>query len=97
MSSQPAHCPFLNRSDDRCSDAFNLEHLNHAFHFCFGRYKACPQYLELLVERRLRRQTAGQTDVQAPALVQVTISPAIGNRISKLAADDPIIPGLSRV
>jgi len=42
MPDRVEHCPFLNRSDSRCSDNFNIDHLQHAFKFCFGRYKACP-------------------------------------------------------
>ncbi|HTL28795.1 MAG TPA: hypothetical protein VL282_06240 [Tepidisphaeraceae bacterium] len=52
-----AHCPFLNRADSRCSENFNLDRLGHAFRYCFDKYKACPNYLELLVERRVRRAT----------------------------------------
>jgi hypothetical protein len=43
----------------RCSEAFSLDNIDHAFHFCFGRYKACPIYVELLIERRVRRAAAG--------------------------------------
>src|SRR5215218_7155456 len=49
------HCPFLNRSDRRCSDKLSLDHISHAFDYCFGDYKACPAYLEQLAERRVRR------------------------------------------
>ena len=49
------HCPFLNRSDRRCSDKLCLDHISHAFDYCFGDYKACPVYLEQLAERRVRR------------------------------------------
>ena len=49
------HCPFLNRSDRRCSDCLSLDRIDHAFDYCFGEYKACPVYLELLSERRVRR------------------------------------------
>jgi len=49
------HCPFLNRSDYRCSDKLRLDHIDHAFDYCFGDYKACPVYLEQLAERRVRR------------------------------------------
>ncbi len=55
MPDRLEHCPFLNRSDARCADSFNIDHLQHAFKFCFGRYKTCPAYIELLVERRIRR------------------------------------------
>ena len=49
------HCPFLNRSDRRCSNCLSLDRLDHAFDYCFGEYKACPVYLEMLAERRVRR------------------------------------------
>ena len=52
------HCPFLNRSDSRCSDKFCLDHLQHAFEHCFGEYKACSVYRELLDERQERRSAA---------------------------------------
>jgi hypothetical protein len=56
---QPAdrgqHCPFLNRTDSRCGSHFTLERLEHAFAYCFDKYHACPVYLELLAERRVRR------------------------------------------
>ena len=58
MPDRVEHCPFLNRSDARCADNFNIDHLQHAFKFCFGRYKACPSYAELLVERTARRSEA---------------------------------------
>jgi hypothetical protein len=54
------HCPFLNRSDERCAENFNIDHLQHAFRFCFGRYKTCPSYIDLLVERRIRRGEAAE-------------------------------------
>ena len=54
MSDRVLHCPFLNRTDSRCSNHFSLDRLGHAFQYCFGQYKACPTYLELLVERRVR-------------------------------------------
>jgi hypothetical protein len=57
-SEQAQHCPFLNRADTRCSDAFSLEKLDHAYKYCFGRYTFCSIYMELLVERRLRRSGA---------------------------------------
>lgn len=53
------HCPFLNRTDARCSDRFHLNALGYAFDYCFGYYQGCGAYLELLVERRVRRARAG--------------------------------------
>jgi hypothetical protein len=49
------HCPFLNRSDKRCSNCLSLDRIDHAFDYCFGAYKGCRVYLELLAERRVRR------------------------------------------
>ena len=76
-------CPFLNRSDRRCSSFLSLDRIAHAFDHCFGEYKTCPVYLELLVERRVRRlcgllspaeQGAGQTDGQhRRPVVQLTV------------------------
>jgi hypothetical protein len=60
------HCPFLNRTDERCSPHFQVDDLEHAFVFCFGRYKTCPHYLELLVERRVRRLTSGVLRMNHP-------------------------------
>lgn len=55
MSDRENHCPFLNRSDHRCSDFFSIEQLQHAFEHCFHAYKSCAVYQELLVERQARR------------------------------------------
>jgi hypothetical protein len=55
MSDHVDQCPFLNRSDPRCSRHLSLEHLQNAFRFCFGAYETCPQYAQLLMERRARR------------------------------------------
>lgn len=76
------HCPFLNRSDHRCSSFLSLDRIAHAFDHCFGDYKACPVYLELLLERRVRRlcgllspadEGAGHTDGQHRPVVQLTV------------------------
>ena len=74
------HCPFLNRSDRRCSSFLSLDRISHAFDHCFGEYQSCPVYLELLVERRVRRlcgpadQTATPTDGSARRpVVRLTI------------------------
>ena len=65
MSESVAHCPFLNRSDCRCSQSFKLDHLGRALEFCFDRYKACPVYDELLMERQSKRG----------GIVQITLTP----------------------
>jgi hypothetical protein len=82
MSVQGQHCPFLNRADPRCAANFSLERLDHAFEYCFDRYQACPVYLELLVERRVRLASELAGAEMAPhaisdhakPLVQVSIS-----------------------
>ena len=61
------HCPFLNRADARCSQNFHLDSLGHAFRHCFGQFKACPTYIELLVERRVKRVMAGAVSSAASA------------------------------
>jgi hypothetical protein len=74
-----AHCPFLNRADHRCSENFNLDRLGYAFHYCFDQYKACPNYIELLVERRVKRAAGGEHDgdgkdrFEQERLVQLTV------------------------
>ncbi|HEX8914331.1 MAG TPA: hypothetical protein VF796_18430 [Humisphaera sp.] len=61
MSDQHArHCPFLNRSDERCAAHFSLDHLQDAFDHCVTGYVGCPVYRELLLEVRLRRAAAGR-------------------------------------
>ena len=67
-SDRGQHCPFLNRTDSRCGSHFTLERLEHAFAYCFDRYNACPVYLELLVERRVRRGESRQIEVNGPAV-----------------------------
>lgn len=52
MSENIEHCPFLNRTDRRCSRHLNLSHLDHALEYCFDRFEYCPVYLERVAERR---------------------------------------------
>src|SRR5689334_3951985 len=60
-SGQPGHhCPFLNRADARCGENFSLERLDHAYEYCFHKYKTCAIYHQLLVERQVKRITASQ-------------------------------------
>jgi hypothetical protein len=86
MSDHGDHCPFLNRSDARCSKNFSLDRLNNTYDYCFGEYAACSTYLELLVERRVRRlresvlwtKGSRQRDLMHDSIVQITHS---GRRI----------------
>lgn len=69
------HCPFLNRADGRCSDYFSLDRLDHAFGFCFGEYRECRMYREMLLERQERRMT-GRVEAdrsEKNRLIQVTL------------------------
>jgi len=76
MTHHDLHCPFLNRTDTRCSDQFSLDNLGHAFAYCFGQYQQCPMYAELLDERRQRRMNASVgrdgTHAQTP-VIQLTL------------------------
>ena len=80
MSDHGQHCPFLNRSDDRCSTNFSLERLDNTYDYCFGQYATCPMYLEMLLERRIRRMQSGvvrwesekRQMPQAPAPIPLT-------------------------
>src|SRR4051812_22310047 len=87
------HCPFLNRADARCGDAFSIEKLDHAFEHCFGRYTSCTVYMELLIERRVRRAAAAaaggnehHSDGLEHPLIQVSVNRQVNGR---LAQPDP--------
>jgi hypothetical protein len=58
MSDREHHCPFLNRSDHRCSHFFSMHDMQHAFEHCFDAYQSCGVYRELLAERQARRGQA---------------------------------------
>ena len=104
--SDSRHCPFLNRADERCASHFSIDGLGHAYRYCFDRYKACPVYIQLLIERRVKRADAAaaeksreHTSTEAPLavasapIVQVTISP--GPRINPAGAPGlPASPGV---
>jgi hypothetical protein len=71
MHDMSDHCPFLNRSDRRCSEHFRLDHLQHAFKYCFDEYQTCPVYAEQLAERQGRRAAvAGVAGVAAGTAVK---------------------------
>ena len=98
------HCPFLNRTDTRCSDNFHLDRLQHAFKYCFDGYQTCPTYLELLVERRVRRSESAVLGEAmgdgrgASALIQLNVKiPQGAHRYAKhvaATADVSAAPGL---
>jgi hypothetical protein len=78
------HCPFLNRADGRCAEKMNLSSLDYAYRFCFDAYRKCPVYMELLVDRRLRR-LAAVTQHDSSPLIQLSISHRGANRSGALA------------
>lgn len=75
------HCPFLNRSDERCAGNFSLDRLNHALRHCFGDYASCSTYLELLVERRTRRAAAAAAGVSGGSGGGPTDAPGGGGKV----------------
>ena len=81
MPDRSHHCPFLNRADARCSKHFSLDALGYAFDHCFDYYEGCGVYLELLVERRVRRARGHEFDgatadayAHHAPLVQLTVA-----------------------
>ena len=95
MDAQGRHCPFLNRSDARCSDNLSLEDLRHAFSRCFGEYHQCPIYATLRSEREVRRHLAvrGGELVHASRTIQVSVA----RRLKKPIARPAAVPALSGV
>jgi len=109
MSHASRHCPFLNRADERCASYFNIDGLGHAYRFCFDRYKACPVYIQLLIERRVRRADAAaaeksrehtpasahQAPIAIPSAPIVQVSISAGPRINPAGASGlPASPGV---
>lgn len=102
MTEQSQHCPFLNRSDSRCSRHFSLDSLGHAFDYCFDHYDGCSVYLELLAERRVRRsqgqlgrdgEGAGDGGTYYGKLTQITVA----GRIAHGATDSSFVSHASGV
>jgi hypothetical protein len=84
MQEMSDHCPFLNRSDRRCSEVFRLSHLTHAFTFCFDEYHACPVYAEQLAERQGKRAAAVVRHVSnSSSGPQVLVSVSIPTRYAQ--------------
>jgi hypothetical protein len=93
MSEHADQCPFLNRSDPRCSRHFSLEHLQNAFRFCFGAFETCPQYAHLLMERRARRRRDAPEPNEealnewsaASGVVQITVAGRVQKQVAGAA------------
>jgi hypothetical protein len=102
MTEQGHHCPFLNRSDSRCSRHFSLDNLGHAFDYCFDHYDGCSVYRELLAERRIRRARgqggndgggAGDGATYFGKLTQITVA----GRVAQGAGDPSFVSHASGV
>jgi hypothetical protein len=97
MSDREHHCPFLNRSDQRCSRFFSMHDMQHAFEHCFDAYQSCGVYRDLLAERQARRAAgvAGSTAASGVRFLWATActSPAApaeaASDVSQKAADLP--------
>jgi hypothetical protein len=83
MRDMSDHCPFLNRSDRRCSEFFRLSHLQHAFKFCFDEYHACPVYAEQLAERQGRRAAVAGAVKHATSSTSNLVSVTIPSRYAQ--------------
>jgi hypothetical protein len=109
MPERADHCPFLNRADSRCADHFTIEGLHHAFEHCFDRYKQCRTYVELLVERRVKRGGADVPGADALAVerqtdgngrnvlpLAVTVAVAISGAVARRAGSGPAATATER-
>ena len=52
-------CPFMDLTDPRCADHFNLVNLTAAFSHCVGRYQSCPVYQTMTSDHGRPRQLGG--------------------------------------
>ena len=95
MAGSAHHCPFLNRSDERCAAHFSLNGMTDAFEQCFDQYAACAVYRELLLERRVRRAEAAIL-LRPGQVTRERISSAASDRSNELPQDHshavPIVP-----
>lgn len=55
MSDCGDECPFLNIMDHRCAQCLSLQSLDYAFEYCLDEYRACGIYVDMILERQLRR------------------------------------------
>jgi hypothetical protein len=80
MSDRGLQCPFINRADSRCSHNFTLDRLDQAFELCFNSYHACPVFVELLAERRIRREGDNALSITARNAAHAAAVAAISAR-----------------
>ena len=86
MSDREHHCPFLNRSDHRCSRHFSMHDMQHAFEHCFDAYKSCGVYRELLAERQTRRGQAAAASMPGVRFLWATAcKPAVAEAASDVS------------
>ena len=86
MADRVVHCPFLNRADARCANHFSVDRLEYAFDYCFGKYKNCETYLEMMVERRIRQACDGEIPSDPDAAHEQTPHPTLHLPILRVAA-----------
>jgi len=86
MTDRVVHCPFLNRADARCANHFSVDRLEYAFEYCFDKYKSCPTYLEILVERRVRQACDGEIPCDADAAHDKTPHPTLHLPVLRIVA-----------
>jgi hypothetical protein len=83
-----AHCPYLNKLDERCGGNFSLQHPELAFDYCFGQPSRCPTYRELRAEQRAAG-TPSTHDLEEPhhgeAYVQLTVAGRHAERVAAAA------------
>ena len=89
MPDRANHCPFLNRSDHRCSGFFSIEQLRHAFEHCFDAYKSCGVYAELLAERQARRGQAAAGHAGGFLWATACTSPEAAADVKRSAGSSP--------
>ena len=45
------NCPYIDSNHTLCSRHLNMQHLDNAFEFCYGRYMLCPIYFQISHEQ----------------------------------------------
>src|ERR1041385_8994340 len=97
MNANGRYCPFLNRSDPRCSEYFSLNHLDYTLSHCFASYQSCPIYEALLVERKSRSGgglDAGKgADHAQPGYLQIRLPARYAEPVADTARV-PVVSGL---
>jgi hypothetical protein len=62
LRTDEGECPFVNRSDSRCAEHLTMGGMGYAYDHCFGSFRSCSMYQELMQERRSRALVAAPID-----------------------------------